>query len=928
MTDIKDDTFVVSGDSDHLEHYGILRRSGRYPWGSGGDYDTKAGVHADYLRYVADMRKAGLSNQQIADGLGITQNQLRAAKTIAIATKLEADIAMAQSLKAKGMSGTKAAERMGIPEPTYRSLLQPDADRRARILRETSNQLKQRVAEVGYLDVGAGTEIEMGISKEKLQAAIDVLKEEGYETYKIRKPQATTNFDTPHRVLVAPGVTKADVLRNKDKIQTLRSYTEDGGETYFRSDHTPLAIGVDRVHVRWGDEGGDKADGVIHVKPGVEDLDMGGNLYSQVRIAVSDKSGKTTHYLKGMALVREDMDPNGPDIIFNTPKLKKDVLGEPGAKENIKLGAMKPIKDDPDLPFGTVIKRQILADAGTKDERPKSVMNLVNEEGNWGDWSESLSSQMLAKQSPKLIDQQLRLTQERRRQDLDEIKDLTNPTVRKKLLLGYADQTDAAAVHLKAAGMAGQAWHVILPFESIAPHEVYCPTRKDGEKVALIRYPHAGTFEIPELRVNNRNAEARRIIGGDKTDVIGIHPSVASRLSGADFDGDTVLVIPNNKGSVKSSPALQGLKDFDPHKTYKLPETAPPVSKAYKEQKMGDVSNLIMDMQLKGASEDELVRAVRHSMVVIDAEKHHLNIPLSAKREGISALKEKYQGRANAGAATLISRRKKKSDWQPQTRPRHAMNGGPIDPQTGARVWEPTNFKVREAHKNKQTGQWESTGEMVLKQEKVLLLDRTSDAHSLSSGTATEKKYADHSNYLKGLANEARLEALKARASEPKQNKSAKEAFGPERTSLLEKLREAERNAPRERAAQHIANAEIRERRRANPDLSKDTVRKLSHKALKKARARTGAESIRIHIEDKEWDAIQAGALSKTDLNKILLHADMDRVRELATPRSRVLMTPLKTQRAQSMRQAGFTRAEIAQELGVSVTTLDRAFNE
>lgn len=912
-----DDAFVIS--DDYLSHYGILRRSGRYPWGSGGTHETSAGVHADYLSYISEMRKNGLSEKDIAEGVGITQNQLRAAKTIAIASKLEADIAMANSLSAKGMSKVAAAERMGIPESSYRALLKPDADRRARILRATSDELKRRVEEVGYLDVGAGTELELGISKEKLQAALDVLNEEGYNTWPVKKPQATTGNTTTHRVLVQPGVTEKDAFINRDRIKTLRSYTEDGGETYFKTDHPPLAISSDRVGVKWGDEGGADADGVIYVKPGAKDVDMGGNLYAQVRIAVSDNTGATTHYLKGMAVVRDDLPKDGPDLIFNTPKLKTEV-------DNPPFGAFKPIKDDPDLPFGTVIKRQMLVNPGTKDETPSSVINIVNEEGSWASWSESLSSQFLAKQSPKLIDQQLKLTQERRRQDLDEIMDLTNPTVKKKLLLDFAEQTDAAAVHLKAAGMAGQAWHVILPFESMAPNEVYAPTRKNGERVALVRYPHAGTFEIPELRVNNNNPEARRIIGGDKTDVIGIHPSVAERLSGADFDGDSVLMIPNNSGQVKSSPALLGLKDFDPHRDYKLSPDAPPVTKTYKEAKMGDVSNLIMDMQLKGASPDELARAVRHSMVVIDAEKHHLNIPLSAQRNGIPALKEKYQGRSNAGAATLISRRKKQSGLEPQTTRRKYERGGPIDKETGARVWEETGFKVREAHKNKETGEWESTGEMVLKREKYNLLDRTSDAHTLSSGTPTERKYADHSNTLKAMANEARKAALSEEKAEVRVNKSAKEAYSEERATLLGKLRQAELNAPRERAAQHIANAEIRERRKANPDLSKDSVTKLSHKALTKARARTGAQAQRIHIEDKEWDAIQAGAISKSDLNAILKNADMSRVKELATPRSRVMMTPLKLERAESLRNAGFTRAEIAQQLGVSVSTLDRAF--
>ena len=47
----------------------------------------------------------------------------------------------------------------------------------------------------------------------------------------------------------------------------------------------------------------------------------------------------------------------------------------------------------------------------------------------------ALSSQMLSKQDPKFAQQQLDLTYERRRKEFDEINSLTNPTVRKDLLI-------------------------------------------------------------------------------------------------------------------------------------------------------------------------------------------------------------------------------------------------------------------------------------------------------------------------------------------------------------------------------------------------------------------------------------------------------------------------------------------------------------
>lgn len=67
---------------------------------------------------------------------------------------------------------------------------------------------------------------------------------------------------------------------------------------------------------------------------------------------------------------------------------------------------------------------------------------------------------------------------------------------------------------------------------------MYAPNYKDGETVALIRYPHGGTFEIPILTVNNKQAEGKRVLGNTPADAIGINSKVAGRLSGADFDGD------------------------------------------------------------------------------------------------------------------------------------------------------------------------------------------------------------------------------------------------------------------------------------------------------------------------------------------------------------------------------------------------------
>jgi hypothetical protein len=502
------------------------------------------------------------------------------------------------------------------------------------------------------------------------------------------------------------------------------------------------------------------------------------------------------------------------------------------------------------------------------------------------------------------------MTFEARKQSFDEIKALTNPVVRRKLLEEFTAGTDAASVQLKAAALPRMGWHAILPIDSMPPTQIYAPNFRDGERVALIRYPHGGRFEIPELVVNNNQTQAKKLLGNAR-DAVGIHSSVAERLSGADFDGDTVLVIPNGSNRIKTAPALADLKNFDHRSLYK----EYPGMKVMRntQTEMGQISNLITDMSIRKASNSELARAVKHSMVVIDAEKHRLNYKQSAIDNNIAALKAKYQLQPDGskGAASLISRAKGR-EYVPERRLRKASEGGPIDPVTGKLIYVPTN-KI-----DNRTG--------LPKRTLSKKLAETDDAHTLVSlgNTPIERLYADHSNRLKALANEARLEYLNT----PRlvRSPSARKIYDAEYQSLKSKLELAIRNRPLERQAQLLANTTIRIKKASSPDLDQPTLKKLKFQALAEARKRTGAEAQRIEITQSEWDAIQAGAISDSMLSQILDNANMKTVRELATPRKEVLMTPAKTARAQDMLASGkYTRAEIAAALGVSLTTLDTA---
>jgi hypothetical protein len=890
-------------DEDTLAHYGTPRHSGRYPWGSGDD-PYQDGLH--FMSAVDELKKKGLTEAQIAKGLGfessadyrarlsISSNDVRAEKTRQLTKLLD-----------KGMSMNAATKQMGIPESSGRALMDPVVQARANRLRVTADILKENVDKHKYVDVGKGTENHMGISDTQLKTAIAMLKDEGYILQYPHVTQVGTGKDTSLKVLTHKDTPFTEVNNNKEKIHIITDHVDadSGARVELKP---PVNIDSKRVGVIYGPDGGADSDGVIYLRPGVPDISLGNAQYAQVRIAVDG-----SHYIKGMAHYKDDL-PAGVDVMFNTNK--KDTGN--------KLDALKEQKEDPLNPFGSMTRQKTYTDPKSGEEK-QSVLNIVNEEGDWYNWSNKFSSQFLSKQTAPLAKEQLQATQNAKKADLEDILALTNPGVKKKLLETFADEADSSAVKLKAAGLPRTATHVILPINSLKDTEIYAPKYNNGETVVLVRHPHGGIFEIPQLTVNNTNKEAARTIKGAK-DAVGINAKVASRLSGADFDGDTVLVIPNNSGKVKTSAPLRDLKDFDPKEAYGLPKDSTKGLKgvknpgAMKQRLMGDVSNLITDMTVKGAHQNEIARAVRHSMVVIDAEKHNLDYKQSAIDNGITELKRKYQGGARNGASTLISRTTSEETIK-KRKARPASEGGPVDASTGEKKY----VESGESYVNKQ-------GETVFKTEKIQKGAHTNDAHSLVSengGTVIERIYADHANSLKALANKARKESI-ATKNIP-YSPSAKAAYAKEVKSLNAKLNIALKNAPLERQAQSLAQSIVKAKVSANPDLDKAELKKISGMALTEARARVGATKKKIQITDDEWAAIQSGAITASKLKQIIDNTDVDQLRERATPRDRPKINASNLALAQSMLASGnFTVAEIASRLGVSTSTLYTALEK
>ncbi len=1000
---------------DELAHYGMPRRSGRYPYGSGKERYQHS---SDFLARIDELKKAKFTytdengktwtgDNAIAKSMGLTSTEYRRQVSWAGYERRLLQVERAKSLQADGLGATAIGKEMGLPESTVRSLLNPKSEDRMHQAMQTVDFLRKQVDDKEMIDVTSGVETSLHISKERLNLALDYLeKAEGYPVYTGGIPQINAKGQqTIQKVLCKPGTQHKEIYEY-DRVKTIDDYeSQDMGETFHKKFTYPSSLDSKRLMVRYADDvGADGAkgiekDGIIELRRGVEDLSLGDSRYSQVRILVDG-----THYLKGMAVYSDNM-PDGVDVVFNTNK-SKDTPAL-GPKSNTVL---KPIKtEDPDNPFGSSIKDA--AKGGqywyTDKKTGKEKLGLINkraDEGDWDDWADALPSQFLGKQSRTLAKKQLDLAKKDKLAEYDEYMSITNPTIKKHMLEKFADSCDAAAVHLKAAALPGQKYHVIIPINTLKDNEVYAPGYESGTKLALVRYPHGGTFEIPILTVNNKNPLGNKIVGKTSIDAVGINHRIAEQLSGADFDGDTVMCIPTHdrSGKVKitNKPPLKDLEGFDPKVEYGgKPAIGPDGKEHYyrngkeyplmknTQRQMGEVSNLITDMTLGGATDKELARAVKHSMVVIDAEKHKLDYKASEIENNISALKKKYQIQVDAdgnerqgGASTILSRSKGQYSVDKRQGSYHINVPGSkfYDPSRpdGAKIWKTADdLYYVDRKRDKKTGlisirtadgkkiEYDPrdkraydkynpiekkdpvTGEVTYtnkagdityrtktKSQQSTKMAETDDANTLVSKYKhpMELIYADYANSMKALANQARMSMVNTGKIE--YSSTAKATYKNEVKSLMDKLDNSDLNKIKERQAQRKANAEIERKKKdyfdeTGEELKGESLRKTSQQALNKYRQEVGSISRRdrnITITDKEWEAIQAGAISENTLKRILNATDIDNLRERATPKSYNSLSNAQVNRAKAMASSNYSIEQIAKKLGVSTSTVSK----
>ena len=910
--------FGITSESNILEHYGTKRHSGRYPWGSGDNPYQHSG---DFLSRVEELKKKGLSekeilktiNDSLPDEYKMGLTEFRTARQKAGHDRKALEYDQIRALKDDGLGWKEIGDKLGMSESSVRSKYNNAIGEKASQAEKIAATLKEEVDKKGMIDISEGANQVLGVSESKLDEAAYILEAEyGYQRYGVGIRQPTNvRQQTNITVLAKPEYDQKYAYQHQDQIDSLGDYhSDDGGETFTKLQR-PSSLDSSRVAIRYGDEGGLDKDGVMEIRRGVPDLDLGKSHYAQVRILVDGD-----HYLKGMAVYSDDL-PDGVDVMFNTNKPS----GTP------KMKVLKEAKADPDNPFGAAIKANGQSMyIGEDGKEHLSPINKLKEEGDWDTMSRNVSSQFLSKQPKKLIENQLNLTVADYKAQYDEIMRYDNPTVKKKLLNDFADTVEGTSMTLKASAFPGQSTKVILPINKIKETEAYCPTYENGTRLALIRYPHAGTFEIPIVTVNNKNVSGKRNLGAIQ-DAIGINAKVAERLSGADFDGDTVMAIPvTDKVNIKSTRALKALEGFDPKTAYAVPEGNPNnvrlMKKEEKQREMGVISNLITDMTLRGADEDELARAVKHSMVVIDAEKHKLDYKRSERENGIPELKQKWQIRVDeegathyGGASTLLSRRKQ------TVRVPERRGSVRVDKETGEYIYKESGRTFTDP----------KTGKERKAEDTVSLISETKDARTLSSGTIQENLYADFSNKLKAMANQARKEAVNMKGIQ--RNPEAAKTYAPEVASLKEKYNNMVANKPKERKAMLIANANIKakiQEQGLDPTIDKKEIKKISSVEMQRARDSVGASGrkSKVTFTDREWEAVQAGAISDNMLTKFLNSSDSDEIVKRAMPKNVAVMTSAKMSKANAMLRSGYSYAEIAKACGVPESTVYSALNK
>ena len=242
---------------DVLKHYGMPRRSGRYPWGSGENPYQRTGL---FKGWVKDQKAAGISAKDIADvakdagcsneiilrslksakyspaeimtAMDLNSSRYRAIDSIGSEEeKAERDALIRQYITVDQMSDTAIGKAMGLNESTIRSIRSKLDDDEKKGNMQTAEALKEALdrSEAGMLDIGKGSEYYIGVSRTRLKNAVAILQEQGYNVQYDKVNQPFSGEQTSLMILTKNDKDWKDVHNNLDKITPLGDfYCEDG----------------------------------------------------------------------------------------------------------------------------------------------------------------------------------------------------------------------------------------------------------------------------------------------------------------------------------------------------------------------------------------------------------------------------------------------------------------------------------------------------------------------------------------------------------------------------------------------------------------------------------------------------------------------------------------------------------------------------
>ena len=311
-------------EHNYILHTGVKRKSGRYPWGSGEHpYQDEP-----WFKGWGELRAQGKSEKDIAEEFGMTLKEVRYRYSYGKDAEKAANIAHAQELRyTRQMSPKAIAEKMGVSESTVNAWLKPSTEERVRETRDLADKLVESASKnknIKAIDVGKGVSNILGCNPTKLEAALTVLKDEGYLIVKKPVPNPSNiKKNTEMMFLYVPpkswnGLSEEektkkafrDISVNLDKIEPPCDVHIDENNKTSIGIEPPKSVSSSRVSVAYQSP----KDGLIEIRRGVPDLYMGETRYNQVRIAVDD-----THYIKGVAVYSDKL-PDGVDILVHSNK--------------------------------------------------------------------------------------------------------------------------------------------------------------------------------------------------------------------------------------------------------------------------------------------------------------------------------------------------------------------------------------------------------------------------------------------------------------------------------------------------------------------------------------------------------------------------------------------------------------------------------